>query len=279
MYDNHPHLVPEFPHDVCTNQRVAVTSSAPVTAAAMSPVLMGWFDPSAERAVTTIESVKGLDRDELLQTFFEVDSMRPLYGDIPTSKKTSPLKQNVTVGHRGVGNKVVQSKTNHMESERDRRVLHFDFQSELHLRTPELAHQLAEKDLKMQEIKKSTSSKGPGKNDQFVSDIYMHHLSAIVVQSEHNGRIAAERRVEQLEQQLDELRQSGFITSRRRSYKDEYEHEHAGDRSASTPKRRRTVDIGQGSPGLQRGGRNHPPTPSPSLSATSSKSRVWRLEL
>jgi hypothetical protein len=231
-----------------------------------SPLQRGWFDPSTKRAVATISFVDTWTRDELHDAYWKTDPSRPLYGDQPTFNKKGPsdkVVDGVQPLHRG-------GKKSHAESERDRRVRHFAYQGELHHAQPEVTQQLADQDEEMQQIKQSTSSKGPGKDDQFVSDIYMHNLSALVVQSEHEGRKKAEREVEELKRQNLALRRSLFGESPSRK-------RHAGritTEGVSSSKRQRTSDNESWEGSKKKRALRLPPSPSPSPSIASNHVRL-----
>ena len=222
------------------------------------PRPMGWFDPNTDHARAAFKFVKHLSIDELHRAFYEVDGSRPLYGDQPIQKKASSTKGPEANGHADLHHKQRQSKPTHKVNERSRRDRHSVLMSELHVRTPELAHLLGEEDQQLLDWKKAGTSKGPGKYDQMFSDLYMHNLSAIVVQSEHNARRAAERRVEQLEQQLHSLQQKFAV--------DEDSHYRQGSQSPS--KRRRTFEVSERcSPNWTGKSLLLPPSPSPSVAS------------
>ncbi len=231
-----------------------------------SPLQCGWFDPGTKRALATINFIDSWTRDELHDAFWKTDPSRPLYGDQPTfNKKGIPDKvaDGTQTLHRG-------GKKSHAESERDRRVRHFAYQGELHHTQPEITQQLADQDEEMQQIKQSTSSKGPGKDDQFVSDIYMHNLSALVVQSEHEGRKMAERELEELKRENLALRRTlfGQSPSRKRHA------EHVTTEAVRSSKRQRTNENESWESSSKRRALRLPPSPSPSPSVASTHARL-----
>lgn len=253
MQDHHPELVNELlrssmvqvaadaashaavKHSTYTPPRLGRDCSEQTIDAVSWPRPMGWFDPTTDRARAAFKFVEHLSIDELYSALFEVDESRPIYGDQPVSKNASSTKGPATNEHADLHHKQRQSKPTHMVNERFRRDNHSVLMSELHFRTPEVAHLLGEEDQQLLRWKKAGTSKGPGKYDQMFSDLYMHDLSAIVVQSEHNARRAAERRVEKLEQQLHSLHQKFRV--------DEDSHYRQGSQSPS--KRRRTFKVGE----------------------------------
>jgi hypothetical protein len=129
---------------------------------------------------------------------------------------------------------------------------------------------LADQDEEMQQIKQSTSSKGPGKDDQFVSDIYMHNLSALVVQSEHEGRKMAERELEELKRENLALRRTlfGQSPSRKRHA------EHVTTEAVRSSKRQRTNENESWESSSKRRALRLPPSPSPSPSVASTHARL-----
>ena len=223
------------------------------------PEPIGWFDPNTDSARAAFQFVEPLSTDERYSSFFKVDSSRPLYGDQPASKKGSSAKAVAVNEHVDLHHKKRQSKPTHKVNERARRDHHAELMSELHLRTPEVAHLLGEDDKQLLSWKKAGTSKGPGKYDQLFSDLYMHNLSAIVVQSEHNARKAAERRVEELERQLHSLRRKAEVG----------QDSHYRHGSQSPSKKRRTFELSERCNSDWKGrSLLLPPSPSPSVTST-----------
>lgn len=229
------------------------------------PVPMGWYDPSTSRAKTTFDFVKDWSRDDLYQAFFAHSPSRPIYGEQSTFKSSSAEGSDTEPDNKpvGVSDVLWKQRLPKRNAERKRRHVHLDLQSELGTTTSEIAYQMAERDEQMAElVPKSTSSKGPGKFDQFFSDVYMHQLSALTVQSEHEGRTKAEARIEELERQLAHYRQGRTLTPLRRcSVNAHYE-----EGSASPAKRQRIMgnDVT-----TALSGRILPPSPAPSPTITS----------
>jgi hypothetical protein len=233
----------------------------------LDPVSMGWFDPTTQRAKATINHVKSWSPDELYHAFWVTDPLRCLYGDQTTVKKTSSSKSSSDPEHSAFTLKQQReqkSKINHSANERNRRGRHFEYQWELHLQTPETAHRLADHDKQLLSLKNSASSKGPGKDDQFVSDIYMHLLSAVVVQNEHKIRTGLERKVEALEHENCQLRQGNVVVPPRRGSGES----HYPSEPSSPTKRQRISGAFNLSESAWKGrSLRLPPSPSPSIAS------------
>ena len=200
MRDRHPELINEFlcrgsipqagifncvlaplKRSTHTSPRPRRDSSEHTLDAVSRHTAVGWFDPTAGHAKATLKFVENLTVDELYSALFEVDPSRPLYGDQQASRRPTTAGTSALDEHHGLTYKQRRSKPSHGENERARRGNHSVLVAYLHKNTPEVAHQLAERDTQMLEWKKA-GSKGPGKYDQLVSDVYTHMLSAIVAQ-------------------------------------------------------------------------------------------------
>ncbi len=116
-----------------------------------------------------------------------------------------------------------QQSANHAEIEQKRRCRHRECQRVSDLRCPEVAFRCGEEHakLKKEEAKenmgKTQSAQGSGKDEQLYAAIYAHEFSARVVQLEHDGRKRAEAIVPRLWQLL--FRQLGTTSSIRRMQK------------------------------------------------------------
>ena len=169
------------------------------------PCALGWFNPNDDYAQFAIQYINQLSRDELLEEFWKTDPFRCRYGELPDKLKPSRGRNDAFSFSHSFPKKMEGFRDwrhmNHTTTERDRRDYHRKLQSYSHTQTCELANKLAELHSVPQKHNRDLL-KRPTKSDQLLSSLYMQLLSAIVVQSEHKERIAAERRVRQLEQEL-----------------------------------------------------------------------------
>ena len=218
---------------------------------------LGWFNITTDRVQATLKLYEPMTLDEAYHSIWDIDPARPLYGDNPPARKAPPSQHELVVDHKA--------------KERSRRTTQHEFMVEAHTLTPEVAHLLAEKDKQMLELKKSASAKGPGKFEQMISNEYAHICAAIVLQLEHAGRIAAERRANELQRLVQELEQElcrsrlDHVASPRHKIT---EHAHYQDGSVSPSKRRRGPDIADNVESARKGkSLRLPPSPSPSVAS------------
>ncbi len=177
------------------------------------PQRHGWYDPDDKYSRSTIELTRSWTRNKLLTAFWSPPE-RPTYGQgRPRLNEINWDKRQPRRGDFPNHNafKIACSKWSHQRGEYDRRVRHFVVQTDTAINTPETAYVLADRDPILQarwrpaNSKSSESSLMPGKDDQLFGSAYMHRLSAVVVHSEHEGRMVAEARVGELEAQIQNL--------------------------------------------------------------------------
>jgi len=177
------------------------------------PESRGWFNasqPEVRRAIHTLQRL-GLSRDDLYDTAFDISPDRPLYEG--TKLEVEPVKPS----RSGLSHQTA-SAVKHSFVEKKRRFRHMEWQTTLHRMCPEKAHELVTSDPSYLGIDEDstddgghtaaskkgnkTSSKKPGKDESFCATTYSLAICGIVLQSEHEGRKAAESRVAYLERQL-----------------------------------------------------------------------------
>ena len=204
----------------------------------------GWYDPDDKYSRNTIEFTRSWSRDEFLAAFWSLPR-RPTYGEgRPRPNQTDwdrPEPRTEDFPNQRAF-KAAYSKWSHRRAEHDRRGRHFVVQTDIATSTSEVAYVLADRDPVLQARWRSAQSNGtssslmPGKDDQLFGSAYMHRLSAVVVHSEHEGRVLAEARIEQLQAQIQNLKRQ--LTS-------DHRNEHMENRwhltAASSPTKRRKV--------------------------------------
>ena len=154
----------------------------------------------------TWNSVSHLSRDEMFAEFWKVKPNRLHYGSQPgkISKHHASGARKLELGTQGQRHKIAElfRKTRH-------RVCHRD----LYIMTCQRARLLVENDDQcfmyrvsggknvgaLHGSKAASAFKAPSKDDQLMASIYMQALSAIVVRSEHEGRIKVKRLAQELE--------------------------------------------------------------------------------
>ena len=178
------------------------------------PKRHGWFDPERESARLTWQHMSSMTRDERYEALFECPC-RPLYPDQKSNQKElepkpKPVRSKYTSDslYRAHLNKWEQGER-HRIKEKQRRNRHRGLQSLAHHMTCKVANSLAERDPALVQIRTERSnggvrSKVAGKDDQLVASIYQKNISAIVVQSEHEGRMIAEAEGQELRAKLAE---------------------------------------------------------------------------
>ena len=168
-----------------------------------------WFRPDSRLAQRAFDRVKDLGRDQLHDLYWKVDPDRALYGAASAVKAPTPA-----IRPAAMSTTKWQQQQQHKCEETERRDRARRCQHISHAGTCELANFMAEQgdvaeclDLRsiVKPSKTKSSSKAPGKDDQLEASIAMQQLSGIVVRSEHAGRVAAERRVAELEDRIRKL--------------------------------------------------------------------------
>ena len=173
-----------------------------------------WFRPHSRLAQRALDHVKDLSRDQLHNLYWQVDPDRALYGAASAVKAPTPAARPagmpLTKWQQQQQHKCVETE----RRDRARRCQHIS-----HAGTCELANIMAEQgdvaeclDLRsvVKPNKTKSSSKAPGKDDQLEASIAMQHLSGIVVRSEHAGRVAAERKVAELQERVRRLEAQSY---------------------------------------------------------------------
>jgi len=236
------------------------------------PTAEGWFNPSGNIYFEKLhEELKDASREDLYRIFWHRPA-REKYGENHVSTRPKPGDANgedwETLSPQQRRRKELQKK--HQEVERRRRLIHRRFQRECDERCPQLAFELAREYIEDNPETRGQSSKGAGKYQQLVSAVFMNDLSAYVVQSEHEGRVLAEKQVERQAEQLDELLQTvekyrrrfGQLPSRPSAVDGDNEYQSSIMRSR---KRRRTT-YGESTPHHTETKKMHRFPPSPSSS-------------
>ena len=172
-----------------------------------APSQQSWFQPESCLARRAFNHVKYLSIGQLYDLFWQIDPERPLYGAVSAVKAPIPAVRPASMSL----NKW-QQQQQHKYVETERRDRARRCQNISHAGTCELANLMAgdvAECLGVRSVSKPTkaksSTKAPGKDDQLVASIAMQQLSGIVVRSEHAGRLAAERRVAELEDHIRRL--------------------------------------------------------------------------
>lgn len=177
------------------------------------PPRQGWYDPDDKYSRSTIEFTRSWPRAKLLTAFWSLPR-RPTYGHgrpRPNEMKWDKPEPRIGDFPNYKAFKAAYRRWSHRQAEHDRRGRHFLVQTDTAISTPEAAYVLADRDPFLQARWRSANSKGaasskmPGKDDQLFGSAYMHRFSAVVVHSEHEGRLIAETRVEKLETQIQKL--------------------------------------------------------------------------
>jgi hypothetical protein len=171
-----------------------------------TPQSQGWFNlhmTEVQQALASLSRQK-LDRDGLYNMVFEVDHSRPLYeGDRPQELEALLQEEEQDDDDALTGK---EKKLSHSEVEKRRRSRHQVWQVKSHRMCPEQAHRLINEDRVYKKANRTkSSSKKPGKDEQFCASIYAMAMCGIVLQSEHQGRKLAEERALIAEKRLAQL--------------------------------------------------------------------------
>lgn len=158
----------------------------------------GWYQPCDEgnKFCSKLEDrIHGLSMNELVSSFFRRNTNRATYGDrvvFPRrlhdkQKSESPALEG-DIGREGKG-----VKKPHAVLEQERRERHRDFQNQSCSRSPDIAAECGGEHADESKEARTQRAKGPGKDEQLCTAIYSQELSGRVVQSEHDGRLRAEK--------------------------------------------------------------------------------------
>lgn len=150
----------------------------------------GWYQPNdhENKFRRKLEDrIEGMSMNELVTSFFTRDNNRATYGDrvvIPRRPLNKEKSQSPAVEG---------AKKPHAVLEQERRERHRDFQNQSCTRSPDIAAECGGEHADESKAARTQRAKGPGKDEQLCTAIYSQELSGRVVQSEHDGRLRAEK--------------------------------------------------------------------------------------
>lgn len=171
----------------------------------------GWYRPcsSENQFAAELEPwIRGQSMNELVETYYKRDPSRATYGERVTiprrtggkEKSQSPemgtgmseeeVKRDFVKDPRGHG---VRREKTHAEKEQERRTHHRELQKEGDFRSPDIVVVCGIEHADKMKETNTQRAKGPGKYEQLCMAILSQELGGRVVQSEHDGRLRAER--------------------------------------------------------------------------------------
>ena len=171
----------------------------------------GWYRPCSpdnQFAAELEPWIRGQSMTELVETYYKRDPNRATYGErvtiprrIGTKDKSQSPEMSIGMSEEELTKDLVKPvpvpgvrrEKTHAEKEQERRTHHRELQKEGDFRSPDIVVVCGIEHADKMKETNTQRAKGPGKYEQLCMAILSQELGGRVVQSEHDGRLRAER--------------------------------------------------------------------------------------